>query len=230
MLPKSLSLDPHAPRAPRRRRVRRRRLAWVAVPLLSALLVGCPRLDMYDQPRYESQESSAVFEDGGASQSVPEGTIARGSLREDRVLFTGTIDDSTFASELPFALTREMLERGRERFGIFCGVCHDAAGTGRGMVVRRGFKQPVSFHDERLRNEAAGYFFDVIMNGFSTMPGYAAQINPQDRWAIVAYIRALQLSQNVELDSLTPKQRREVEAALAAAESAVTPDEQETHD
>jgi hypothetical protein len=142
----------------------RRPSVFIAV-LLCTFVAGCPRLDMYDQPRYEVQESSGFFEDGAASQFAPPGTVARGSLREDRVLYTGTIDDSTFASELPLALTRDMLERGRERYGIFCAVCHDATGTGRGMVVRRGFKQPASFHEPRLRDEPVGYFFDVITRG-----------------------------------------------------------------
>lgn len=196
-------------------RLRRRLGAYLAL-VLCAFVAGCPRLDMYDQPRYEAGEPSGLFDDGAASRLAPAGTVARGALRQDRVLHTGTLDDSTFASELPLALTREMLERGRERYGIFCAVCHDATGAGRGMVVRRGFKQPASFHEPRLRSEPVGYFFDVITNGFATMPGYAAQIGAHDRWAIVAYIRALQLSQNLDLNSLTVEARREIEAALAA--------------
>ena len=203
----------------------------LSAAVLSVLVVGCPRLDMYDQPRYETQEASGLFADGGASQHAPEGTIARGALHEDRVLFTGTIDDSTFTSELPLALSRQMLERGCERYGIFCAVCHDAAGTGRGMVVRRGFKQPASLHEARLQNESVGYFFDVITNGFATMPGYAAQIDAYDRWAIVAYIRALQLSQSVDLNTLAPETRRDIEAALSnAAASHQSQSQREAHD
>ncbi len=214
------------PKSPKRRGAspradRGRRMALFAA-LLGLLGLGCPRLDMYDQARYETQEASSVFPDGAASQRAPEGTVARGTLREDRVLYTGTIDDSTFASVLPLALNRAMLERGRERYGIFCAVCHDAAGSGRGMVVRRGFKQPASFHEARLREQPVGYFFDVITNGFATMPAYAAQIDAFDRWAIVAYIRALQLSQNLELETLTPETRREIESALRDAERAAS--------
>ena len=203
----------------------------VVVALASAVVVGCLRLDMYDQPRYDVLESSGFFADGGASQHPPAGTIARGSLQEDRVLYAGTLDDSTFTSELPLALTSAMLARGRERYGIYCAVCHDAVGTGRGMVVRRGFKQPTSFHEQRLRDEPVGYYFDVITNGFATMPSYAAQVDPHDRWAIVAYIRALQLSQNLELDSLAPETRRDVEAALVQAAAADgAPTATEPHD
>ncbi len=139
------------------------------------------------------------------------------------------VDDSTFVSEMPLALTPEMLARGRQRFDIFCAVCHDGAGTGRGMVVRRGFKQPTSFHDDRLRAEPAGYFFDVITNGFATMPSYAAQLDAWDRWAIVAYIRALQLSQNLDVNSLDAETRRRVEAALGDAERPEAETQEEAH-
>ena len=214
-----------------RHRRRRGAAGAASAAVLGLLAVGCFRLDMYDQPRYEPQESSGFFADGAASREAPEGTVARGSLREDRALYTGALDDSTFTSAMPLALTREMLERGRQRYGIFCAVCHDATGSGRGMVVRRGFKQPESFHDTRLRDQPVGYFFDVISNGFATMPAYAAQIDVFDRWAIVAYIRALQLSGNLSLETLAPQARSQIEAALRTAERAGTESEpEEAHD
>ena len=171
---------------------------------------------MHDQPRYEPLESSQFFADGKSARDPVPGTVARGSLREDRAYFTGMVDDSTFTAELPFVLTREILERGQERYGIFCSVCHDAVGMGRGMVVRRGYKQPSSFHIDRLREERAGYFFDVITQGFATMPGYAAQIPVADRWAIVAYLRALQLSQRLPVGEMPASLRAEFERASAA--------------
>lgn len=195
-----------------------------------AVLSGCPRLDMYDQPRYEPLESSALFADGRSARPPVPGTVARGSLHEDRAYFTGSIDDSTFAAELPFALTRELLERGRERYGIYCAVCHDALGRGNGMVVRRGFKQPPAFTDERLRQERVGYLFDVISRGFATMPAYAEQIPVADRWAIVAYLRALQLSQHAAVQDLPEPWRSELEAAVSARLPAPAVEGQKTHD
>lgn len=168
---------------------------------------------MYDQPRYEPHESSALFEDGQASRPQVPGTVARGMLREDRAFHTGMENDSVFTADLPFEVTHGLLARGRQRYDIFCSVCHDRAGTGRGVVVRRGFKQPSSFHEPRLRSEPVGYFFDVITNGFATMPSYAAQIPPEDRWAIVAYLRALQLSQHAPVNELPAAVRRRIERA-----------------
>jgi len=171
---------------------------------------------MHNQPRYRPLSSSKFFADGKSAREPVPGTVARGELREDRAYFTGMVDDSTFTTELPFVLTRDVLERGRERYGIYCSVCHDAVGTGRGMVVRRGYKQPPSFHIDRLRDERAGYFFDVITQGFAKMPGYAAQIPVQDRWAIVAYLRALQFSQRVPVAEMPAALRAEFERASAA--------------
>ncbi|UCE02918.1 MAG: cytochrome c [Candidatus Latescibacterota bacterium] len=194
------------------------RSVWLGAFLIVAALPAC-RLDMYDQPRYEALEPSDIFADGRSSRDPIAGTVARGALEADPVFLTGMVNDSTFTDEMPFELTQEILERGRERYNIFCSVCHDAAGAGRGMIVRRGYKQPPSFHIERLRAERVGYFYDVIKNGFATMPGYAAQIPPDDRWAIVAYIRALQLSQYARLDELPADVRREIERAAGAAQA-----------
>jgi mono/diheme cytochrome c family protein len=121
--------------------------------------------------------------------------VARGTLQEDSAFFTGKIGNAP-VRELPFKVDEALVSRGQERYNIFCTPCHDGTGSGRGMVVQRGFKQPPSFHDERLRNAEAGYFFDVMTNGFGAMPDYRMQLAARDRWAVVAYIRALQLSQH----------------------------------
>jgi hypothetical protein len=139
---------------------------------------------MHDQPRLEPLQESAFFADGRASRPLVEGTVARGHLRD------------------PLPLTPELLARGRERFDIFCTPCHDRTGSGNGIVVQRGFRRPESYHSERLRAAPDGYFFDVMTNGFGTMLDYRERITPRDRWAIVAYVRALQLSQSALLTDL----------------------------
>jgi mono/diheme cytochrome c family protein len=170
--------------------------------LVAALTAGC-RQDMHDQPRYEPLEASSFFADGRASRPLVEGTVPRGHLHEDDFLYRGK-EGAEWASRFPFVVTRETLDRGRERYEIFCTPCHGLLGDGKGMVVRRGFPQAASFHDDRLRDEKPGYFFDVITNGFGRMSGYASQLHAEDRWAVVAYIRALQLSQNVPSSQLAP--------------------------
>ena len=172
---------------------------------------------MHDQPRIEPYEESDFFADGVGNRMPIEATIARGQLREDEAFYTGLAGDQ-FVEKVPMDLTRKLLERGRERYDIFCSPCHAGVGDGRGMIVRRGFKQPTSFHDPRIRAQKVGYFFDVMSRGFGEMSSYAAQITPEDRWAIAAYIRALQLSQNVVLSDLTPEARSAIEAGLAASE------------
>ena len=149
---------------------------------------------MHDQPRYQPQSESDFFSDGLSSRPLVEGTVARGQLRDDAHLYTGKLDDS-FVDSFPFPVERATLERGRERYDIFCSPCHGLSGQGDGMVVRRGFRRSSSFHTDRLRGEPVGYFFDAITNGFGAMPEYRAQIPVRDRWAIIAYVRALQLSQ-----------------------------------
>ncbi|MGH7821235.1 MAG: c-type cytochrome [Candidatus Binatia bacterium] len=162
--------------------------------LLLALAAAC-RQDMHDTPRYEPLERSTFFGDERSARPILAGTVARGQLRDDPHLHTGKID-GRFVDTFPFGVDSRLLERGRDRYDIYCAPCHDRVGAGRGMVVRRGFRQPPSFHEQRLREAAVGYFFDVITNGFGVMPDYAAQIAVRDRWAIVAYLRALQLSQH----------------------------------
>ena len=164
------------------------------VLLAICLSAGC-RQDMHDQPKYRGLRPSAFYADGASARPRVEGTVARGTLQEDEAFFTGKVGNVT-VKELPFAIDEHVLDRGQERFNIYCSPCHSRMGDGKGMVVLRGYRQPPSFHSDRLLQADAGYFFDVITNGFGTMPDYKVQIAPRDRWAIVAYIRALQLSQH----------------------------------
>ena len=166
---------------------------------------GC-RQDMHDQPKYEALESSSFFSDGRASRQLVPGTVARGELREDSHLYEGKVDGK-LAGTFPFPVTRKILERGQQRYNIYCTPCHDSVGNGEGMVVRRGFRRPPSYHIDRLRMAPAGHFYDVITNGFGAMQDYAMQIPVQDRWAIVAYIRALQLSQHAPLSDVPEPKR-----------------------
>jgi mono/diheme cytochrome c family protein len=159
-----------------------------------AALAGC-RQDMHDQPKYRPLRASAFFENTSSARPLVEGTIARGTLQTDTAFFTGK-NGAMLVSELPFPVTQAVLDRGQERFNIYCTPCHDATGSGNGLVVQRGYPKPQTYHSDRLRQIEAGYFFDVMTNGFGRMPDYRAQITPRDRWNIVAYIRALQLSQH----------------------------------
>jgi len=150
---------------------------------------------------------SAFFEDGRASRPLVEGTVPRGYAKTDAHLYTGKVN-GRLAETFPFPITRPILERGRERYDIFCAPCHGRDGYGEGMIIQRGFRPPPSFHTDRLRQAPVGHFFEVITNGFGTMYGYASRIRPEDRWAIIAYIRALQLSQNATLQDVPPAERR----------------------
>lgn len=183
---------------------------WLLLVAVAALAcAGCHR-DMRDQPRYETYESSEFFPDGMSARPLVTGTVARGKLNEDDVFHTGR-DGDQFVVDIPVEVDRALLERGQERFNIYCSVCHNRTGDGLGMIVQRGFRQPPSFHIDRLRNAPAGHFFDVMTNGFGTMPSYRIQIAPQDRWAIVAYIRVLQMSQNATLDDVPAEERAKLE-------------------
>ena len=157
--------------------------------------MGC-RIDMHVQPRQNPLSRSDFFADQRSERPPVEGTVARGQLREDTYFYTGKIGSSP-GDYMPFTVTKEVLERGRERFDIFCAPCHSRLGDGNGFVPSRGFsRRPPSYHIQRLQKAPLGYFYDVMTNGFGIMPDYAAQISPQDRWNIVAYVRALQLSQS----------------------------------
>ncbi len=159
------------------------------------LLVSACRQDMHNQPKYRPLRASPLFSDGASARPLIEGTIARGTLQDDDAFFTGKVAGAT-VKEMPFRIETADLDRGQERFNIFCTPCHDRTGSGRGMVVQRGYRQPPSFHIDRLKQADAGYVFDVITNGFGAMPDYKTQIHARDRWRIVAYVRALQLSQS----------------------------------
>ncbi len=181
------------------------------------LAVGC-RYDMQDQPRYKAYKQSDFFSDKRSSRDLPEGTVPRGYLRENKALYTGKKENadpnaqaqtttdaggntlvSSFPNditEFPMPITEEVVNRGEERYKVFCTVCHGPTGNGDGMIVRRGFSKPPTYNDDRLRNAPVGHFYDVITNGWGKMNSYASQIPVADRWAIVAYIRSLQISQN----------------------------------
>jgi mono/diheme cytochrome c family protein len=182
-----------------------------------AACAGCHQ-DMQNQPRYEPLEQSDFFANDMASRPLVAGTVARGQLNEDVAFQTGKDSDGRFIADVPLELSREMLERGQNRFNIYCTPCHARTGDGDGMVVQRGFKRPPSFHIERLREAPAGHFFDVMTNGFASMPSYAVQIEPRDRWAIVAYIRVLQRSQYATLEDVPPDQRQQLEEMPATRE------------
>jgi mono/diheme cytochrome c family protein len=174
------------------------RLHQISVAVLLAaiaLLSGC-RLDMHVQPRVNPLARSDFFTDQRSARPPVEGTVARGQLREDAYFYTGKLGNSP-GDYMPFPVTKEVLERGRERYNIYCAPCHSRVGDGNGLIPSRGFaRKPPSYHIPRLQKAPLGYFYDVISNGFGIMPDYASQIPPQDRWNIVAYVRALQLSQN----------------------------------
>ncbi len=161
---------------------------------LLLILAGC-RQEMYDQSRVKPLAQSDFYSDLRTARTPVDGTVARGQLHEDTYLYTGKIGANP-GDYMPFAITKADLERGRERFNIYCAPCHSRLGDGNGMVVQRGYKHPPTYHQERLRKAPLGYFFDVMTNGFGAMPDYSSQIPVEDRWRIVAYIRALQLSQN----------------------------------
>lgn len=184
----------------------RANLQWGVVALILAGAVGC-RQDMHDQPKYIPLRPSSFFSDGRSARPIPAGTVARGHLNEDTVLYTGKGPDGNFVDTFPFPVTKEVILRGQQRYNIYCAPCHDRAGTGNGMVVRRGFRHPPSYHIDRLRQAPNGYIFDVITNGFGAMQDYSAQIQPADRWAIVAYERALQLSQNATVNDVPAAER-----------------------
>lgn len=175
--------------------------AILAVLALGALLASGCRQDMHDGPYYERLERSPFFADGRASRPPVEGAVARGELRADDHFYKGYVDGE-LAETFPFPVTREVVARGRQRFEIYCAPCHGRIGDGMGAIVQRGFQQPPSYHSDRLRREPAGHFYNVIANGFGKMYSFNDRIRARDRWAIVAYIRALQLSQSASLDEL----------------------------
>lgn len=192
--------------------------------IVAALAFGCEG-DMADQPRYEPYEASTFFADGAASRPIPPNTVARGHLRADDHLYAGRVGEAV-ADEFPFEITEEWLLRGQQRYQIFCAVCHGATGDGNGMIVQRGFTRPPSFYpisahaaesqvlyqrSQYLLGAPVGHFFDVITNGWGAMFSYNDRITTEDRWAIIMYIKALQLSQHAPIDELPAGVRQQLQ-------------------
>ena len=181
----------------------------LAVLTLTLAGAAC-RQDMHDQPKYTPYKPSAFFADARSARPVIEGTVAQGQLFEDELLHTGKVAGQP-ATVFPFPVDIAVMRRGRERYDIYCSPCHGLTGEGDGMVVQRGYRRPPSFNVDRLRQAAPGHVYDVITNGFGSMPDYAAQVPVRDRWAITAYIRALQLSQSAGAADLSAAARAEID-------------------
>ncbi len=201
----------------------RQQLSLFAIAMIGLVGLSSCRQDMHDQPKYEAYETSDFFADSSSNRVAVGGTVPRGFLNDDEALYGAPRakgGDSTkakaYLASFPYPVSAKMLDRGEERFNIYCTPCHAQTGMGDGMVVRRGYKKPPSFHQDRLRTAEVGYFYDVITNGFGVMPAYADQIPVRDRWAIVSYIRALQLSQNASIAELPADQRAKVDGGAAA--------------
>jgi mono/diheme cytochrome c family protein len=175
---------------------------------LIAGLAGC-RQQMANQPRYDPYEPSDFFADGMSARPRLAGTVARGEAGVDPYFETGKINGQE-GDAFPFPVTADVMQRGHERFDIYCSECHGRLGDGNGMIPSRGYRRPPSYHTETLRAAKVGHFFDVMTNGFGVMPSYRTMIPPSDRWAIVAYIRALQLSQNAMIDEIPPEDKAKV--------------------
>jgi len=185
-----------------------------AVGSLAAMLVlaGC-RQDMHDQPKFFPQRGTSFYADGRSVRPQVENTVARGQLHEDTYFYTG-LNNGAEGNTFPFPVTMDVVQRGQERYNVYCAPCHSRVGNGQGMIVQRGYRPAGDFHTDRLRNAPLGHFFAVMTNGYGAMPDYAAQVTPADRWAIVAYIRALQLSQNASGADLVGQQTKPL-AAIA---------------
>ncbi len=188
------------------------KLTLGALVLSLVLLSGC-RQDMHDQPKYIPLRPSDFFADGRSARPITEGTVARDHLNGDTLLNTGKGADGKPSNEFPMPVTKALILRGEQRYNIYCTPCHDRTGSGNGMIVRRGYRRPPTYHSDRLRQQPNGYIYDVITKGFGAMPDYAAQVPPPDRWAIVAYIRALQLSQQASINDVPPAARGQLGGA-----------------
>ncbi len=190
----------------------RRNGPWLWIALFAAIASGCDAQDMVVQPKVLTYQPSDFFPDGQSSRPVVAGTIARGQLNVNPAHDVGMVDGK-LVDELPepLKLSRELLRRGQERFNIYCAPCHDRSGQGEGMIVKRGFSPPPSLHEDRLREAPIGYFFHVMTKGYGAMYSYASRIEPDDRWAIAAYIRDLQLSQNAKLADVPAERQADLE-------------------
>ena len=183
----------------------------LAMITLCIAMSACRR-GMVDQQHLKPLAEEKFFKDDAGSRTMPAHTVARGQLRDDEQFFTGKVGDQLVAT-FPQRVTREMLDRGHERFDVYCAICHSRTGEGNGMIVQRGFPQPPSFHEQRLRDAPVGHFFDVITNGYGVMYPYASRVSPEDRWAIIAYIRALQLSEHATPADADPSALQQMETA-----------------
>jgi mono/diheme cytochrome c family protein len=219
-----LGFSPFIPRGPATRDhgIKTARSTSLLVFLfIAAGLAGC-RQDMHDQPKYRGYRASDFFDDKRSVRAPIAGTVARGRLDDNEAFFTGTVGGEALA-KVPFAVDREALERGRERFEIYCTPCHDRTGSGRGIVVQRGYKQPQSFHSDRLREMPVGYYFQVTTNGFGVMPSYHAQVSARDRWLIAAYVKTLQLSQHAAFADVPQSEQPKLEQQPQPAEAGEVP-------
>ena len=202
--------------SPRRSSPQFIRLAMVLALAILVTAAGC-RSEMYDQPRYDTFESSAFFPDGLSARPLVAGTVPRGWARTDEHLYYGRVNGE-LAPTFPFPVDESVLTRGRDQYSVFCTPCHGGLGDGQGMIVQRGMPKPPSFHEQRLRDVPVGHIYDVISRGYGAMYAYSHRIKPHDRWAVVAYIKALQLSQNAPIDSLDETDRQRVEQSQEAAQ------------
>lgn len=184
--------------------------APAVISIWIALFFAACRPDMENQPKAKPLSQSDFFSNGTNARPLPSHTVAHGDTRKNSAFYTG-ITNGTYITQLPVKLTPDRLNRGRERFEAICAECHDRTGSGNGMVVQRGFPQPPSFHVDRLRNAPIGHFYDVMTNGYGVMYSYAARVEPEDRWAIAAYIRALQLSHDAKPSDADPAERAKLE-------------------
>lgn len=186
---------------------------------LGALAAGC-HTDMWQQPKIAPLDESQFYADGQTARPLVAGTVARGHLRLDDALYTGRVNGK-YVDEIPMKVTKELILRGQDRFNIYCTPCHGRLGDGNGMIAKRGFalkRQPASYHTDRLRKMPVGHFFDVITNGYGTMFSYASRVEPEDRWAIVAYIRTLQLSQHASAADVDPKSLATLQSGAASVQ------------
>ncbi|MGB6876210.1 MAG: cytochrome c [Candidatus Acidiferrales bacterium] len=195
----------------------------LAAGLAMLFVAGC-RLDMQVQPKYLPEKPTTFFSDGRSERPEIPGTVAHGHLHTDELMYEGTINGQP-ANEFPFSITAKDLACGQQRYNIYCSPCHGYDGSGRGMIVLRGFQQPPSYHIDRLRNAPVGHFFDVITDGFGNMYSYASRVSPEDRWRIAAYIRALQLSEHATVANVPPDDR----ASLGLAGQVTPPNKQSSY-
>ena len=202
-------------------RLKTNHIAAVCAIAAAGLLTGC-RQDMQDQPKFIPQRGTDFYADGRSARPQVENTVARGQLHEDAYFYSG-LQDGKEGNVLPFPVTMEVLERGQERYNIYCTPCHSRVGNGVGMIVQRGYSKAGDFHTQRLETAPLGHFFNVMTNGYGSMPSYSAQIAPLDRWAIVAYIRALQLSQNAKPEDAAPGAQVLSLSDIAASEGFADP-------